>query len=89
MVSHARGGRGEGVLGVVFGWQAIQVDSKEPMLESLLSTQSTSRPPAPSDPSAERTPAALGDDVKMVAWNYHGDILDSLVETDEDRAGKL
>ena len=32
------------LLRVIFGWQAIQVDSKEPMFESRLFTQSTSRP---------------------------------------------
>jgi hypothetical protein len=58
-------------------------------VESPLFTQSTSRPPAPSAPSSGRTPEALGDDVKAVAWNHHGDILDSLVETDEDGVEKL
>ena len=88
MASHTGEVRGEGVLGVIFRWQAIQVDSKEPMCESLLFTQSTLRPPAPSAPSSGRTPGALGDDMKVVAWNHHGDILHSLVET-EDRVGKL
>jgi hypothetical protein len=33
MARHTGGARGEVVLGVIFGWQAIQVDFKEPMFD--------------------------------------------------------
>ena len=77
MESHTGGVVGEGELGVIFEWQAIQVDSKAPTIESLLFTRSTSQPPAPS------TYLLL-----VVARNHTSNILDSLVETDEERVGK-